>query len=559
GQPLHAFDYRLLQGRGGQGSTPVIVVRRAAEGEKFTSLDGQERILTSQMLLIADETKAVALAGVMGGHNSEIGLNTQDVLLESAYFKPQNIRATSKRLELRTESSYRFERGGDEGICDWASQRATQLILETAGGAVAGGVVDAYPEPAEPRQITLRHQKVKDLLGIDLSSEQIEYYLGQLGLKAATRKPRPVDAPPGPTEPATFRVPTYRVDLKREVDLIEEVARLYGVDRIPATPPRGALGSNAYDSEHDQLAEARRLLAGLGLNESQGQTLISESAARLVVSAPLVPLANPLSSDMNVLRPSLLPGLLEALRHNLSHKNDNVALFEVGRVFLVPEPELAKGAQTHEERRLAIALTGARHPAFWSGEDREAKFDIFDLKGILEEFCDQFGLRGITYARRAEASTLYAESGTIQLGKFSLGEFGQLLPTVAKRYDLRDPVFLAELNLDLLLARRNTSKAFKPLPAYPAIRRDIAMVVAESTTHDAVLQAVKQAKAQHLESVELFDVFRGKNVPEHQKSMAYAFVYRSPERTLTDAEANSAHEKVVSQLKQKLQATIRES
>jgi phenylalanyl-tRNA synthetase beta chain len=562
GQPLHAFDYHLLQGRA--GARPTIVIRRAAEGEKFVTLDGQERNLTSQTLLIADETKAVALAGIMGGANSEINLNTADVLIESAYFKPQNIRATSKKLELRTESSYRFERGGDVGICDWASRRAAQLILQTAGGTLASGVADAYPKPAEPNQITLRHFKVKELLGIDLLPEQIEGYLGQLELKVVGRRPRPVGAESAVPEPASFRIPTFRVDLKREVDLIEEVVRLYGVDKIPATPPRGAIGSNAYDAVHDQLADARRLLTGLGLHEAQGQTLISDAAAKLVSGEALVPLANPLSSDMNVLRPSLLPGLLDALRHNLNRKTYDVALFELGRVFAAGQaaspaspPGVSPGG-TREERRIAIALTGQRNPVFWSGDDREAKFDVSDLKGILEEFLDQFGLRGVTYSRRPDSTGLFLESATIHLGKFQLGEFGQLLPALAKQYDLRDAVLLAELNLELLLARRNTGKSFKPLPAFPSMRRDVAMLVPESTTHEAVLQVVRQAKPANLENVELFDVFRGKNVPAGQKSMAYAFTYRSPERTLTEAETNAAHDGVVQQLKQKLQATVRE-
>jgi len=571
GQPLHAFDYRLLQARSGaaaasgsQSPRPTIVVRRAAEGEKFLTLDGQERKLGSQMLLIADETKAVALAGIMGGHNSEISLDTEDVLIESAYFKPENVRATSKRLDLRSESSYRFERGADIAICDWASRRAAQLILDTAGGTLAPGVVDAYPRPVPPTEITLRHQKVRDLLGIELAVGQIEAYLGELELKVVGRRPRPVDASPDPAEPTTFGIPTFRVDLKREVDLIEEVARLYGADRIPATAPRGAVGSNPYDAVHDQLADARRLLTGLGLQETQGQTLISEAAANLVTSEPLVPLANPLSSDMNVLRPSLIPGLLDALCHNLNHKSYDVALFEIGRIFVPGQASPPAGSPglwpggTCEERRLALALTGQRKPPFWTGPDRDAKFDIYDLKGVLEEFFGQFGLRGVTYVRRAESTRLLLESATVHLGRFQLGELGQLLPPLAKRYDLRDAVLLAELNLDILLARRNTAKPFKPLPAFPPIRRDVAMIVAETTTHEAVLQVVKQAKAANLESVELFDVFRGKNVPAGQKSMAYAFTYRSSERTLTDAEANTAHENVVSDLKRKLQATIRE-
>ncbi len=544
GQPLHAFDYHLLAKAGGD-SCPTIVVRRAAEGEKFMTLDGQERNLTNQMLLIADKTKAVALAGVMGGQNSEINLNTVDVLIESACFKPQNIRATSKKLELRTESSYRYERGADIEICDRASQRAAQLILETAGGALAQGVVDAYPKPFAPKQITLRHAQTDAVLGIAVPVEQQIESLQRLGLE--------VEAASGAVPTATvFRVPSFRVDLKREIDLIEEVARLYGVDKIPATPPRGAVGANPYDAVHDQLADARCLLTGLGLFEAQGQTLISDAAAKLMAGGAPIPLSNPLSSDMNVLRPSLLPGLLDALRHNVNHKTCDIALFEVGRVFIGID------GQRREERRVAIALTGQRNPLFWSGGEREAKFDLYDLKGLLEEFLEQFGVRGMNYARRAEPTTLFLESAAIQLGRFQLGEFGQLLPPLARQYDLRDAVLLAELNLDLLLARRNPAKSFRPLPAFPAIRRDVAMILPEAATHEAILQVVKQAKPANLEIVELFDVFRGKNVPAGQKSMAYAFTYRHAERTLTDVEVNAAHEKLVVELKQKLQATVRE-
>jgi len=305
---------------------------------------------------------------------------------------------------------------------------------------------------------------------------------------------------------------------------------------------------------HDTLAEARRILTGLGLNEAQGQTLISSASAKLTCEQPAA-LQNPLSSEMDVLRPSLLPGLLDALRHNLNRKNHDLALFEVGRVFLPGEGE----GRLREERRLAIALTGMRHPAYWSGEDRAAKFDIHDLKGVLEEFFEEFGLRGFTYLRRPESTALYLESAAIQLGKQSLGEFGQLSPLVARKYDLRDAVLLAELNLDFLLARRNPAKTLKPLPAFPTIRRDVAMLLPEATTHEAVLTAVKQTKPANLELVELFDVFRGKNVPPGQKSMAYAFTYRNPERTLTDAEVNSAHEKLVAEFKSSLQAVIRES
>ena len=604
GQPLHAFDYHLIaksnvgqasslsqtsKGKDGdrQDACPTIVVRRAKAGEEFITLDGQKHKLTTENLLIADEQKGIALAGVMGGQNSEIKDNTADVLIESAYFSPTNIRRTSKTLGLRTDASYRFERGADIDINDWAGARCAQLILETAGGQLAEGVVDAYPKPVEPKQITLRHHKVNELLGIELRPEEIEFYLGQLGLKTIGRKVRPVSANAAP-EPVTFQIPTFRVDLKREVDLIEEVARLHGVDKIPATAPRGAIGTNGFDSVHDEIAEARRILSGLGLNEAQGQTLVSSveppssgsgAPGCRVSSAEAVALANPLSADMDVLRPSLLPGLIHSLRHNISRKNYDVALFEVGRVFKnvaqmsssAGSPGVPPGGATEsransqagslchiEERRVAIALTGQRALPFWSGGERDAKFDTYDLKGVLEEFFEQFGLRGMTFARRAESTSLFLESATIQLGKQPLGEFGQLLRALAKKYDLRDAVLLAELNLDLLLARRNPAKSFKPLPQFPSIRRDVAMIVPEATTHNAVLQVVKQTKTANLEAVELFDVFRGKNVPEGQKSVAYAFTYRAADKTLTDAEANAAHKKIVEAFKAQLKAAVRE-
>jgi phenylalanyl-tRNA synthetase beta chain len=542
GQPLHAFDYHLVA-KATDGK-PTIVVRRAAEGEKFVTLDKQEHTLTSQMLLIADEAKGIALAGVMGGQNSEINDQTVDVLIESAYFNPSNIRRTSKTAGLRTDASYRFERGADLRISDWASLRCAQLILETAGGQLAQGIVDAFPQAAQPKEITLRHDKTTQLLGIAVPAAQQDEYLTRLGLVIAEARP----------DSTSFRIPAFRVDLKRETDLIEEVARLYGVQNIPSTPPRGAIGTNAYDAIHDQLAEARRILSGLGLNEAQGQTLISDAGAKLGTDETPVLLSNPLSSDMNTLRPSLLPGLLDSLRNNLSRKVDDVALFEVGRVFA------SVNGQAREQRRVALALTGQRSAPFWKGDDRDAKFDVYDLKGLVEEFLEQFGLRGVSYTRRPEGSALFIESALIQLGgKLPLGELGQLSPAIARRYDLRDAVLLAELNLDQLLARRNATKSFKSLPQFPGIRRDVAMLVLESVTHEAALATARKAKPQNLESIELFDVFRGKNIPERHKSLAYAFTYRHAERTLTDAEVNAAHEKLVGLLKQDLQAVIRES
>jgi phenylalanyl-tRNA synthetase beta chain len=542
GQPLHTFDYHLLAKDA--AGRPAIVVRRAAAGERFVTLDGKEHTLATENLLIADESKAIALAGVMGGLNTEINASTVDVLIEAAYFTATNIRRTSKTLGLRTDASYRFERGADINACEQASRRCAQLILETAGGVLADGVVEAYPEVAKAKEVSLRHAKTGALLGIEIPVETQAKMLASLGLSQKSST----------AEPAlnTWSIPSWRVDLKRESDLIEEIARLYGVDKIPSTAPRGAVGSHAFDAVYDQFAEVRRILSGLGLSEAQGQTLINDASAKTAAAEPVL-LANPLSSDMNALRPSLLPGLLDTLSHNSTRRNGDVQLFEIGRVFT------AQNGQAKEGWRVAIALTGSRSPGFWSGAERDAKCDLYDLKGLVEALVEALGLRGVAYAKRAESTALFLESATLALGgKLQLGQLGQLLPALAKRHDLRDAVLLAELDLDQLLARRNATKAFKVLPQFPSSRRDLALLVPESTTHEAVLQVVRQTKPANLDSVELFDVFRGKHVPEGQKSLAYAFTYRAADRTLKDDEVNAAQTKLTEAFQTVLKAKLRD-
>lgn len=540
GQPLHAFDLRLLA-RDAHG-IPTVVVRRAAEGESFTTLDGVARRLAPEMLLIADTEKGIALAGVMGGANTGIQPDTTDVLVESAWFDPVNIRRTSKALGLRTDASYRFERGADVEAADLASRRATRLILELAGGSADAGVLDAWPVRVPRKEITLRPMRVRQVLGIEIPEDQVWRHLSALGLE-------------GPLEGAgagsRWRVPSWRVDLKQEIDLVEEVVRLHGVDKIPSTPPRGAKGQHPFDATYDVWIELRRLLAGLGLSETQGQTLVAGDAAR-AVSPAVVALANPLSSDMDVLRPSLWPGLLHILGHNSARRNPDARLFEIGRVFNAGERGVTEGW------RLAIALTGARNPAFWTGAERDAKSDLADLKGVVEEVLEWFGLRGVTFTRRPEPTPLLVESASIALGgKLDLGQLGQVQPVVARRHDLRDPVLLAELNLDVLLARRNVTRSAKALPAFPSIQRDVAMLVDECVTHDAVLAAVRGAKPANLEAVELFDIFRGGPVPKGQKSVAYSFTYRAADRTLKDEEVTAAHQRVVEAFVQGLKATLR--
>ncbi|MDP6891967.1 MAG: phenylalanine--tRNA ligase subunit beta [Verrucomicrobiota bacterium] len=540
GQPLHAFDFQLLSKKE-DAEKPVILVRNAAKEEKFITLDEKEHELANSDLLIADETKGVALAGIMGGLNSEIGVETKDVFIECAYFDPKNIRATAKKLAISTDASYRFERGCDPNCCDLVSRRAAQLIIDTAGGVLVKGNVDAYPFPVQPKEIQLRFAKADQLLGISIPADQQVANLTGLGLEEISRD--------GDTS-ALFRIPTSRVDLKREVDLIEEVVRIFGVDKVPSTPPRGCVGTHSFDTIHDAFEEIRSILIGLGLYEAQTQTLVSGKAlAQLGINQ--VALEYPLSSEQDKLRTSLLPGLTNVLKHNANHEVADVAMFEIGRVFRDEDGMPAEGW------RLGVALTGRRFIPFHEGENRDAINEFTDLKGILEEFAEKFGMRGVGYERNDLSGDFLIESGSVSLGNIIVGTCGQLSPLIARHHDLKHPVFLAEFDLDLLLQRRTVKRSFKMLPAFPGTRRDIAMIVAEDVTHDAVLASTRKAKPKNLKEVELFDVYRGAGVEEGDKSVAYAFHYRSNEGTLKDNQVDAIHEKVIEQLRNDLNATIR--
>ncbi len=539
GQPLHAFDYRQLAGW--KNNAAIILVRKARDGESFVTLDGRKHQLPREAVVIADEEKALALGGIMGGLNSEISESTQDVLLESACFLSQNIRSTSKKLGIRTDASYRFERGADPEIVDWASRRASGLICKASGGVPQVGAADAYPNPPAPIRISLRYEKTNRLLGVEIPGKEQASLLQSLGLREVATS----------EISGEFWVPSFRMDLKREVDLIEEVARLYGADRIPATPPRGTVGLHEHDKLHDGLALVRQILIGQGLHEIQAQTLISDQAAGIPSGLELLALEHPLSSDMNVLRPSLLPGLVEALRHNANHGLADAALFETGSVFCL------RNGQPAEEERLALALTGSRFPLFWKKEKETGDFDLFDLKGRLEILLETLGVQGAQWRRAELSESPFVEEGSLSIGKQVIGRFGQMRPLLTAHLDLKKPVFLAELDLKTLLTRRRQKRPFQALPVFPSARRDAAMLVDESISHADVLRAVKKAKPDFLQTVELFDVFRGKGIPEGKKSIAYAFVYRHRRRTLKDEEVATAHAKITRRLQDEIAAEIR--
>lgn len=525
GHPLHAFDYNLLAGH-------EIVVRRAVQGEGLRTIDGKMRALTPDMLVIADAERAVALAGIMGGVNSEINEKTVDVLLESAYFHPPSVRATSKKLGLGSESSYRFERGADIGICDWASRRAAALMAELAGGRVSKEALDVYPKPFAKRSVALRYERVNKLLGVQIEPSRVESMLQGLGLEMTAS-----DA-----SQSTWSIPTHRVDLEQEVDLIEEVCRIYGANNIPSVTHGAAPGESAQDANYDFHMRLRRLATALGFDEATNYTLLRPEAQ----DGEGFRMANPLSEDYSVLRTSLLPGLLATVAHNVGHKNSDLRLFELGRVF---------ANDASERTVIGFLLTGRRDGRSWEG-GQPPLCDVYDLKGAIEALLGQLDVEGVT----VESSN---GSATLKLGRETLGSFCEVDPARTAPLKIAAPVYYAELDTQRLESASPKMKRFTPLPQFPAIVRDIAMVLEETKTHQEILGAIQQAyreatKEKWLENVVVFDIFRGGNVPPGKKSMAYSLTYRSHERTLTDAEVNAIHEKLKSALKKLLNCEIRE-
>ena len=502
GQPLHAFDYNLLAGR-------QIIVRRAKAGEQFTALDDSRHELTDEMLVIADAERAVALAGIMGGKNSEINATTTDVLLESAWFVPANVRKTSKRLGLASDASYRFERGADIDGVIWASNRAAALLQQFAGGQVCRGLTDVLAQPIVKRRVTCRYAQVNRLLGIEVPPATVKKIFGSLGLEVlegrAPSRPSGELGHDGAWPSVEVEIPTFRVDLEREADLIEEVCRIHGIEKIPARMLPAAPAISEFDAHWDARRRVRTTLTALGFDEAVNQTMVGEGALKL---------QNPLSVEMTALRQSLVPGLLANLRTNISRHQYSVKLFEIGRVF---------AADGREELRLALAATGRRTTGDW---ERTEPVDYLDLKGALEEL-------GVT------------------------AEIRELPAAQAKKSDLRDAVYYAELAFAMIPAA--SDRQYRELPKFPAVVRDVALVLDEAVPHATVVAEIEQNRNKFLEKVELFDIFRGGSIPTGKKSVAYSLTFRAADRTLTDAEVTEAHERIKRQLQQALGCEIRAS
>ncbi len=561
GQPLHAFDLaKLTENR--------IVVRRAASGEKIRTLDGTERELDAEMLVIADAVRPVAVAGVMGGEDSEISGETRDVLIESAYFNPASVRRTSKLLGLRTEASHRFERGVDyEGVIR-AQERCVALICELAGGTATEDAIDVYPKRIEPSVVSLRPERVKALTGLEVGTGEMVRILLALGFMqrdamAVLGATGHTAGGAGEGRSLTFIAPTWRVDIEREEDLVEEVARHTGYEKITTELPASNIAGEYQPSERKRRA-LRRALVASGFDEAISFSFIDaahderfeflphlvnddESAERFVT------LTNPIIEGVTRMRPTLLSGMLDAIRHNLNHGTRDVRLFETGRVFAA-NPE--RGKLPREREALALTATGMATEAGRAGAQRE--LDFYDLKGALEAAVEVMNLKPLRFEaarlkhlRDGQAARIMKADGQ------AVGSIGRLDEAVAALYKFRQPVYVAEVDLSALLEMEEMPVLYTPLSRYPSIGRDVSLLVGRRVTLAEMLDRIRDEQVENCRDAKLVDVYEGANLPEGKRSVTLRMEYRSDERTLRDEEVDEMHSRLVHALEEKFGAQRR--
>ena len=552
GHPMHAFDLDRLAGA-------ELRIRRAGAGERVRTLDGVERTLVNDMLVIADGERPQAVAGVMGGADSEVTDGTVRVAFESAWFDPVSVRRTSKRLALSTDASFRFERGADIEAPVRAMRRALQLLGEIGGGAPRGSIVDRYPAPVERASIILRQARIGHVLGVDVDPGFVPATLERLGFDVDrvahdTGEPAP-DGRRGRQWRVT--VPAHRVDVHREIDLIEEIARHHGYERLPSTFPAmirpPAPRSNALSGQQI----LRRVLTAGGCSEAITYGFIEEAAARPFVAEPneLVRIANPLSEKFAVLRPSLVPGLLDALIHNRRREHRDIRLFEIGRRFTAAEGETSS---------VAVALTGAAAPRHWSGGERRT--DLFDAIGLVDRVCDAFGVTP-AYDPRPRETLAPGPTAAVRArlpqtaDPVLLGYAGQLAPTIAEARGLPadDEIYVAELDLAALgrAGKDRRRMVAAPLPRYPSIVRDLAVVVDAALPAATVRGTIRSVAPETLVQVREFDRYAGKGIPPGHTSLAFRLMFRAADRTLTDAEVQQTVDAIVAALQATHGATLR--
>jgi len=544
GQPLHAFDFAKLADR-------RIVVRTAGPGEKLKTLDGIERVLDASMLVIADSARAVALAGIMGGEETEISETTSDVLIESAYFDPDSVRRTARKLGMDTEASRRFERGGDCENVLQAQTRCIELICEIAGGIATEDAIDIYPAPLERRQIGFRPERVESLTSLKVSRSEILRILTALGFlenKTAT------------SSRLWFLAPSWRVDTAIEEDLIEEIARHTGYDKIAASlPPTNTSGE--YHSSELRKRALRRVLSNAGFDEAINFSFISPEQIREYEYLPglsvdesaqrQVTLSNPIIGEAALLRPTLLPGLLQSIRHNFNQNIRDIRLFELGRVFGTSEP----GDLPLEREALALAITGGATEEGRAQAPRE--LDFYDLKGAIESAVDSVKLGRLRFESASVKHLQPGQAARVQLHDgTSIGSLGRLVESIAATYKLRQPVFVAELNFTEMLKAEERAVAYRPLPRFPAVFRDVTLLLKRQVLIAELLEGIHNQQINELSAVSLVGIYEGPNIPKDKRAVTLRLEYRSDERTLRDEEVEERHRKLVDLLLEKFAATL---
>lgn len=528
GHPLHAFDAAKVRDH-------HIVVRRARRGERMVTLDGVERTLDPSDLVIADPSRPLALAGVMGGGDSEVSDGTTALILESAYFDPASIAFTSRRHQLWTEASARFERGADPNGAAYASERAAALIADLAGGRTAPAAVDVYPAPVEPRRLTLRPRRTSAYLGISIAPDRQARYLESVGMAVSGTSDEAIDVV----------VPTFRGDVQREVDLIEEVARLTGLDRLPSTLPPGRAGGLEPEQAFERTL--RRTLASAGLSEASTGALTTPAdldALRLPGNHParrMVTLANPMTSDESALRTTLLPGLLRSAGRNLAHRAPGVALFELARVYEPSGEQLPR-----ESGVLAAVMCGRRSAPTWRGGP--AAWDFFAAKGVLEAVFSALRLPALGFAPARGMPFHPTRGASVSIGGATLGALGEIHPDVCGEWDVPEGTVAFELAVGPLLRSLPPPPRSPELSRLPATFIDVAVVVDSAVPAERVAAVIREAGGPEVVAVALFDVYAGEQIEAGKKSLAYALEMRSPDRTLTDEDALAVRDRIVAAL-----------
>jgi len=534
GQPLHAFDYDRLE-------TGEIVVRLAEEGEKITTLDEAERTLKAHQLVITNGHEPVAIAGVMGGLNSEVHEGTTTVVIESAYFAPATVRRTSKEHGLHSDASTRFEKGVDPERVIAAAERAAQLLVELAGGEVLKGSVIIDELDKTPVQITISPDYINSRLGMKISLEEMLSILERLKF--------PTEAVNGKL---VIDAPTRRQDIRIKEDIIEEIARMYGYDHIPMTLPITESTPGGLTSYQQKRRTVKAFLEGAGLYESLTYSLTSEKDAKTYAleTAPITKLLMPISEERSVLRQSIIPNLLEATTYNVARRNESVGLYEISSVFLDEEEDGLPKELAH----VAAVITGKWVDHAWQAETKPV--DFFVLKGIIEGMLDTLGLEEVTFEKAVLDGMHPGRTANIYHNNERIGFMGQIHPTEQNKRDLKD-TYVMEMNLDKMLLIETEELLYTPVPRHPSISRDIALVVPSETSAGTLKAVIKRAGGDLLASVKLFDLYEGDNVESGTKSVAFSLTYRDPVRTLTDEEVVKAHEKVLTALTSEAGAQLR--